>query len=236
MNNCTFSQNFFITQNMVGRLKNVVNPTGILDLLQTIAGLHAKQLGFSMQDLIKRGYCWVLESVYYKKYADIPEQTQVTVTTTPIKPNRAFYFRDYTITDTNGKTLLTATARWLVVNTSTKKIDTNGVVDYKLDLPEKSAFAPYSRIRIDFTTAETLGTYTIRKSDTDILSHMNNTRYADVIFEFYPNNIDSLQIEYIKECKAGEQITVKQVITEQSIYMAGFVNDEKRFVCAIYKD
>lgn len=236
MKSSTFSQNFFITQNMVGGLKDAVNPTGILDLLQTIAGLHAKQLGFSMQDLIKRGYCWVLESVYYKKYADIPEQTQVTVTTAPIKPNRAFYLRDYTITDEKGKILVTATARWLVVNTQTKRIDTSGVVDYNLNLPEQSAFAPYSRIKIDFTTAETIGTYTVRKSDTDILSHMNNTRYADVIFEFYPHNINCLQIEYIRECKCGEQITVKRLLTDQAIYLAGFVNDEKRFVCAIYKD
>lgn len=236
MKNGTFSQNFFITQNMVGSLKDAVTPTGILDLLQTIAGLHAKQLGFSMQDLIKRGYCWVLESVYYKKYADIPEQTQVTVTTTPIKPNRAFYLRDYTITDENGKILVTATARWLVVNTQTKRIDTSGVVDYNLNLPEKSAFAPYSRIKIDFASAEIIGTYTVRKSDTDILSHMNNTRYADVIFEFYPHNISCLQIEYIRECKQGEQITIKCLFIDQTIYLAGFVNDEKRFVCAIYKD
>lgn len=225
-----FTQQYFITQNMIGSLGNKVKPVGILDLFQTTAGLYEKQMGLSMPSLIERGYCWILESVCYTQLKDIPESSLVTVGVTAYNPVRIFYDMDFYIEDSNGDTLVKGSSRWLIIHIDSRRIDLSGQFKYPVKLEDNLKFAELKRIKVDFANAETLGCYTVRKSDTDIVGHFNNTRYADIIYEFFPYVLKELHIDYLKETKLNETLEIKKLQVGNYLFIQGESNGEKRFV------
>lgn len=225
-----FTQQYFITQNMIGSLGNKVKPVGILDLFQTTAGLYEKQMGLSMPSLIDRGYCWVLESVSYTQLKDIPELSLVTVGVTAYNPVRVFYDMDFYIEDATGNTLVKGTSRWLIIHIDSRKIDLSGQFKYPVKLTDNLKFSEFKRIKFNFENAETMGYYTVRKSDTDIVGHFNNTRYADVIYEFFPYALKELHIDYLKETKLNQTLEIKKAQVGDYVFIQGESSGEKRFV------
>lgn len=226
-----FEISTYCTDNLSGSL-NEVKPTGVLDLFQTVAGMHAAALGVSMTDLMNNGRCWVLESVVYESIFPISAHSRVSVKTWFHKPGRLFCCRDYSICDESGAELVKGTSRWLVIDVKTRKPVLNAI-DYGCDGSDERNFVEHNKIRLSFENAETLGRFTVGKSSSDIVGHMNNTRYADVIFEFFPCALKKLQIDYVKECKVGETLEVKKLDDGDKIFVEGNVSGERRFVAEL---
>lgn len=231
--------NFFITDNMTGSL-NTIKPTAVLDIFQSLAGSHVKLLGLSADKMISSGYAWVLQSVKYEKIADLKSETYVKGITVPRKPVGVFYDRDYLIQDEKGNVLIKGTSRWVIVNMKTRKIE----LEKRFSYPEnefceqnlQKEFGKPDRLRVSETDMVKIGEYAVRKSETDILGHMNNTRYADLIFNYFPESLKSLEIEYVKEIKAGECVSVYKKEDGCKTYVLGLVNGEKRFVSRFGKE
>ena len=226
-----FEISTYCTDNLSGSL-NEVKPTGVLDLFQTVAGMHAAALGVSMTDLMNNGRCWVLESVVYESVLPIPSHSRVTVGTWFHKPGRLFCGRDYSICDESGAELVRGTSRWLVIDVKTRK-PVLDAIDYGCEGSDERNFAEHNKIRLSFENAGTLGRFTVGKSSSDIVGHMNNTHYADVIFEFFPCALKKLQIDYVKECKVGETLEVKKLDDGDKIFVEGSVSGERRFVAEL---
>lgn len=218
-----------VTDNQAGNL-DFIKPTGILDIFQTAAGMHAEKLGVSMGELIKNGKCWVLESVNCECLKPICPHDFIRVQTRFADPERLFYVRDYLITDMAGNALVRGSSRWLVLDLKTRKPLTNEV-EYGCSGAFKPA--PHERIRKKFDSAEELGEYVVRRSDLDVVGHMNNTRYADVVFEFFPRSLDCLQIDYVKECRLGERLSVRAVCEDDLIFLEGRCEEERRFTARL---
>lgn len=230
---------FFITDNMTGSL-NTIKPTAVLDIFQSLAGSHVKLLDLSVDKMISSGYAWVLQSVKYEKTADIKSETYVKGVTVALKPVGVFYDREYLIRDKNDNVLIKGTSRWVIVNIKTRKIELGKRFTYpENELCEQNMqneFGKPERLRGSETDMTKIGEYEVRKSETDILGHMNNTRYADLIFNFFPESLKSLEIEYVKEIKAGECVSVYKKDDGCKTYLSGFVNGEKRFVSRFCKE
>ena len=64
---------------------------------------------------------------------------------------------------------------------------------------------------------------------------MNNSKYADIIFEVYDNRnpIKNMTIEYIKESKKDDIIDLYEYEENNKIYYLGKNNDEKLFMAVI---
>ena len=228
-NNLTLD--FLLTDNQSGSL-NQVKPTGILDLFQTIAGAHAAVLGVSMTDLMKNGKCWVLESVQYDVIKPADPHERVYVETRFQIPGKLFYVRDYVIKNADGEVLVKGLSRWLVIEVATRRPVLNAI-DYGCEGVAEDQFATHSKIRTNFDGSVTLGNYQVRCSETDIVGHLNNTRYADIIFDFFPKALKSLQIDYVKECKVGERLEIKSVQDAGLTFVEGSVFGERRFVAKL---
>lgn len=224
----TFSRMFTLTDNASGSL-NVIKPGGILDIFQTAAGVHADNLGVGGRYLMENGKCWVLESVSYKVLGSVLPHSDIAAETYFRNPGRLFYERDYIIYDKSGNKLIIGTSRWLVIDIKTRRPLLNAI-DYGCVGRDECVMSMHEKIRYDFSQAEVSGEYKIHLTETDIVGHFNNSRYADVIFEFYPFALKNLQIDFIKECKAGENITVKSAKGDDGIYVEGSVKGERRFV------
>lgn len=227
----TFRCELTATDNQSGSL-SVVKPTGVLDFFQTIAGAHAEKLGVSAESLIEKGKCWVLESVSFEVVKPISSHSTVTAETYFRTPGRLFYERDYTIYDKSGNKSVIGTSRWLILDVKTRR-PIPGAVAYGCPGRDEYVMKMHEKIRCDFQSAEVMGEYKIHLSETDIVGHFNNTRYADVIFEFFPKTVKKMQIDFIKECLYGETLTVKSLKKEEDILIEGSVNGERRFLAKI---
>lgn len=198
---------FFITQNMLGSLGDEVKPKGILDLFQTAAGLYETEAGLSMQRLISEGYCWVLESIEYEQVLPL-KQGETKVEVKAYRPVKAFYDMDFKMYDFCGRTAVKGSSRWLIIKADTRRIDLSGRFMYPVGVEKNEKFGELKRIKDSFDGAEPSGTFTVRKSDTDIVGHLNNTVYADVIFEIFPFPLKKLHIDYVKETLFKETLSV----------------------------
>ena len=103
-----YTQNFHIpcyNTDAAWRLK----PAAFMDLAQEAAGLHAVELGFGYEDLIKNNTAWILSRVNIK-FVDTPLwRDDVTLTTWHKGANRLFFLRDFIMTDKDGKERVKAT-------------------------------------------------------------------------------------------------------------------------------
>lgn len=227
----TFRCELTATDNQSGSLYEV-KPSGILDFFQTSAGIHAEKSGVSAESLIKNGRCWVLESVSFEVINPIPSHSTVITETYYRTPGRLFYERDYVIYDKSGNKSINGTSRWLILDIKTRR-PISRAIDYGYPGREEYVMPVHEKIRCDFESAEILGEYKIHLSETDIVGHLNNTHYADVIFEFYPRAVKNMQIDFVKECLYGETITVKSLKSGEDVFIEGSVKGERRFLAKI---
>lgn len=83
-------------------------------------------------------------------------------------------------------------------------------------------------------TYSNIGNRTLFYSDLDYNGHVNNTVYADIICDFFPDNInnfqvDELEIYYRSEMKSGETISVSSEIEGNTAYFLGENNNTVHF-------
>jgi acyl-ACP thioesterase len=75
-------------------------------------------------------------------------------------------------------------------------------------------------------SAETIGTYTVKSTDIDIGNHMNNALYVRAFFGFIScddlTNSEPTEIEiaFKSPCFENEVLNVKQIKTEENLYLA----------------
>ena len=200
----------------------VLRPSGILDCFQTVAGIHATVLGLGLRRLLENNHAWVLVRTKYDVYKQIPKESQVIVETWPHVKGAFDYDRDYRILDLDRNVLVKATSKWVIIDTNERKI-LRSPYDYSCECSDEKTYDSFDKIRVKFDDdSKILGTYTIRNTEIDILGHLNNIRYADIIFEFYPYALENLQIDYINETKLGETLTIKEIVEDDSVFIGGF--------------
>ena len=73
---------------------------------------------------------------------------------------------------------------------------------------------------------EEVGRYVVRSTDIDIGHHMNNVAYLRMLFgaftcaELAARPIREAEIAYRKECRQGEELTIRRKVTETSWELA----------------
>ena len=81
----------------------------------------------------------------------------------------------------------------------------------------------------------------MRYSDTDINGHINNIHYADFAcdalhLERYGEGrfVNSIQLDYITECMAGETVSIDTAVQDDCLYARGVGGDgAERFLCTM---
>ena len=81
-----------VTDNMCG-FNRKIKPSGMLDILQSVAGEHANLLKIGYLDLKEKGYAFVLARIKYDLYEEINCYQEIIVETTPLAPGRIDYDR-----------------------------------------------------------------------------------------------------------------------------------------------
>ena len=198
---------FFVTDNMCD-LSRHINPTGLLDILQSIAGEHANLLGIGYEDLKAKGYAFVLARIKYDLYKPIESYTELLVETTPLVPGRIDFDRDFEIYNNKTNELVgIATSKWIIIDLASRRICRSNVFTYPCEVREKGNYDSFEKLSFDEINLDLIYEYEVRHNDVDFIGHMNNTKYASSLI--YNGSVKRFEINFLHEVKLNEVLNIK---------------------------
>ena len=239
-----YTQNFHIpcyNTDAAWRLK----PAAFMDLAQEAAGLHAVELGFGYEDLIKNNTAWILSRVNIK-FVDTPLwRDDVTLTTWHKGANRLFFLRDFIMTDKDGKERVKATTSWLVLNLETRRLVRDPMLmEEGTVCTENVIEAPADKVVMPKDVpAELVLEHAVAYSDVDMNNHTNNAMYMQwamdaVDYETASTKaVKEITINFNRETKAGDVVAIYRACVEKEdglhVYVEGKVEDASSFCVEI---
>lgn len=210
--------------------------SSLLSFLEESACLSADELGFGYDDIAPSGFGFIVVNWYIELNRAIKLGDVLTVHTWPLKPKMLIFLRDFELYCGDEKVGV-CSARWCMIDTKT------------FTPAPVSAFFPeyffdgYNTERaIDFKNWKIPAALTpaecyskcVRFSDYDHYFHVNNTKYADFMFDVFTveelknKSLSSVQITYVKQCKEGEKIVFYKEKHGNTYLIEGKVDGELR--------
>jgi acyl-ACP thioesterase len=239
-----YTQNFHIpcyNTDAAWRLK----PAAFMDLAQEAAGLHAVELGFGYDDLIKNNTAWILSRLNIK-FVDTPLwREDVTLTTWHKGANRLFFLRDFIMTDKDGKERVKATTSWLVLNLETRRLVRDPMLmEEGTVCAEDVIETPADKVQMPKDVpAELVLEHAVAYSDVDMNNHTNNAMYMQwamdaVDYEAASTRaVKEITINFNRETKAGDVVAIYRACVEKEdglhVYVEGKVDDASSFCVEI---
>jgi acyl-ACP thioesterase len=209
-----------------------LKPVAILNYFQEVAGRHAEDLGIGYEATLKKGLAWILIANRFQVIKPIKTQTTITVKTWPNQPKSLACIRQYQIYDEDGDLAVIGSSKWVIIDIVTKKITVINKDLYHGNYENECNFAT------DFTQLKTVTEdatyeYKVGESDIDHYKHMNNSRYAEVIFNSLGtvrfNKYNYFEISYRKEALLGDIIYVAILETERILATGKNRNNDINF-------
>ena len=222
-----FEKEFSVTDNMCNH-NQIMKPSGILDILQSIAGEHANLLKIGYDDILEKNLAFVIARVKFDAYKLIKRYTRLKVVTWPCEASRIEMKRDYEFYDLNtNELLLKASSVWILIDITNRRICRSSSVDYPTNIYPKENYDSFEKLKFDDSEFTFNNSYLVRNSDLDLNNHMNNTKYTETII--YEGNCSFCQIDYVKEAILNDTLTIKTKQEEDILYALGTNNGEVSF-------
>lgn len=198
-----------------------VGPDGCITLeaianyFQEAASNHATELGVGMEHLFQKGQSWVL-SRFFIQLQQFPRwKDQVTIDTWPAGTQRMFALRLFRLRS-GEQELGFGSSAWLLIDLQRRRPLRPDFV-HEFDEPGP-AIGPAGQLpsKVEPPAAPASErAFTVRTSDLDMNRHVNNVKYIDWALEAVPPEtrrdcrLHSLQMEFLAECREGEQVISK---------------------------
>ena len=186
-----------------------IKPSSVLDLFQSVAGMHAEKLSVGFNEMFEKGFLWVILKVKYEVIRKPKVYESVTVITWPKEPKRLDFQRNYKIVDEEDNVIIKGTSQWAVIDKDTRKLTRATDVYKNIEGFCKDDVFDEKLIKVsDFNENEAVYTVQSNFCDFDTNSHVNNIRYADYVLNAInpqkPMDIKGFQIDFHKEITSGE--------------------------------
>lgn len=221
--------------------KSYIRPCAVLDLFQELASTHAENIGVGYDALIEKGYFWVILYEQMEIVRRLPKvHEEVVVKTWPKERYKLEFEREYEICDLEGNVLVKGISNWVLLDCNSRTISKALDVEFNGEYLNKANYSEKQKRKLNLNLDEfdDLYDYTVSLVDLDCNMHMNNARYADIIFNMQsPENYrlwKKLEIAFIKEARLNDKITVKHKSVNQEEHYKGFINGEACFEAILY--
>lgn len=187
-----------------------LTPTGYLRYMQDASNCHMEAVGPSYDELLEKHLSFVLSRQRLQVYEPVFSHDEIKVTTWATVSHGVSFERCYRI-EKEGRTVAEVSSVWALLNTETGRLcrASESGISYGSDEPiamemPRRLLAPDS--------LERLGERTVSYTDTDKNMHMNNTKYADLVWgfmkDFEKKRVKTLDIMYVGEAPLGETLEV----------------------------
>lgn len=185
---------------------------GLLRLVQEIGTRQCTLLGIDEARYRRTHTAFLLAKLCARVYEEIPAGAEVLLCTRPTMAIRAVYHRYTTLSLEDGRVAAAVDARWVLVDTETRRILRKAPEE--LGLPFTSPSVPELPILLPKPEAEPapMGEEKALYSRCDQNRHLNNTRYADIICDYLPlerleaGPVRELTISYHREVPMGHTL------------------------------
>jgi acyl-ACP thioesterase len=195
-----------------------VDPQGRLTLpdlcafLQEAAWRNAEARGVGVVRLAADGLAWVLQRLRIEVAAYPRQGDTVVVTTWARSFERALARRDFEVHDQAGARLAAATSVWVLVDLAARRlVRLPDFVRAAQVAARPPALATEPAALPALETAEHERRVEVRRSDLDVVHHVNNTRYVDWALEAVPEawtdrSPSALDLVFRRECVLGDRV------------------------------
>ena len=206
----------------------VCRPDAVMTLLQDAAVAHANALGVGRACMREHRNCvWMLVRSRYCLRRPLRAGDSVRVDTWAYRTDGLTNDRDFALY-CGGEQVGEASQVWALVDGQRRKI-----VRIR-DFPEIQAMSvvdsdvPVKLRRLVMPALQPAGEYLVAQEDTDINGHMNNAAYLKCVMLPLGAGVgDELQINYERECRAGDRLPLPAAETNGWQYVRG-VNDDQQ--------
>lgn len=208
----------------------------ILSIFQDVASIHAEEIGVGYSDMKNNGLYWVLVRIKIDIKKMPSPNERVKVYTYPLEKGRIDFDRELRITSLGGETLITGVSKWCVIDTVTRALKRTDGVNYLGEyVKEKIYTEPFDKISFSDTNLEEAFSYKVNFADLDHNGHMNNTNYASLVSSLLNGApFRHFEINFISECKKGDEIKVCIKRETDKTFVKGTVGEKISFISLTY--
>jgi len=212
----TFQETFKIRASEIDFNQRATLPA-ICNLLQEVAGNHARELEFDITDLQKDKLTWVLHRLHVQMDRFPEWRETITIKTWPSSGDGLRAYRDFLIMDENGNIIGKSLSYWLIMNIKSrrparipKKILEIAPENASHVLPVTDATFP------EIDQPDYLEEFEVRKTDLDLNRHVNNVHFIKWALASLPNDatVNEIDIQFTAESVLGDTDIVE--VKEQS--------------------
>ena len=208
---------------------DLCRPSALLGYLQDAAGLAAGQFHATNTQMVRaHGHCWMVVRTGFCLDRALRWGDALTIKTWHRGGDKPLMYRDFDLT-VDGRAVGQALSIWTLVDLEHHTLTrpdrfpefagTDGgdlIRDTKLPkLKLPADMAPVEERKLHY-------------SDTDVNGHVNNTRYADLVCDAAALHtappgtfVRGLHIDYVRECKAGEVLSLLGCQGADGFYVQG---------------
>lgn len=231
-----FCQDFSVPCYLTDR-RAVLKPAGFMDLAQEIAYWAAQRLGFGYESLHIHHTAWVLVRMHVHFIHPVNWRDPVSLYTWHKGAHGLFYLRDFDLRDAQGRSAVTATSSWVVMDERTRRLvrpeDLQSLLDPHLQVDDAVA-EPAPKLAPP-KAWEAAGEHRVAWSELDINGHANNVRYVVWAMDCLPEEtwerpVRDLYINFNKETTSGETVSLLRTQEGDSWYVEGRVDGKSCFL------
>lgn len=211
-----------------------VRPGALLRYFQEAVNLQMKDNPPSSEELFARGHAFILSRTGMEIYKDLLPYDEIEVTTWANTSKGATFVRSAQIFK-NGELAADIVTTWALVDINERKlIRVKDAVLGLGTLDELPEIGVPEKVRIPEGEMGKVGEKTVFYSDIDRNSHMNNTRYVDMMCDFLPDvenkKIRAFTVNYVSESKLGEKLDIYHKNSDGLDYFCAVKEDGKHSV------
>ena len=191
-------------------VNGVCRTSTLLRFLQTAANSQLAEHGMTYDALKARKRAFILSRIHMEFDESPRAYVPIVAATAPCESRGFRFLRCYELLRGDCR-IGRATSVWALIDTDTHALVR--VSDFTLPIEHVAApDALPAPIRFPCEPT-TVGEYRVRYAELDQNGHMNNTHYPDIYADFLPMEsmrIASLSIDYRKEARGGDTLTVQR--------------------------
>ena len=211
--------------------RDLLKPSGVLNLFQDAACAHAEKLGVGFKAMLENNLYWVLLSVRYEVRAFPEKRQEVVVETWPSHTAGPLYGREYEIRDAAGRLLIIGESSWATIRADSRKTAlVRHIYGEDASFPDRKVFAD-KPARLPVPEIESTAQTVCRYTELDGNEHINNAVYPDYLWNALKpeQSPRRFMIEYHKELREGDTVDLAFDIEENGVLTEGRRDGERAF-------
>ncbi len=188
----------------------------LCNYLQESAGLHARQLGVSVDQLRREGMTWFLWRLHLR-IGELPSWGEaVTIETWPAELGKPFAIRDFRLS-VGDRELGVATSAWLLMDIVKKRPIRHypsRIRDLHPDEPQRALPDTFHRLPA-LDAPDATCDFVARRGDLDLNGHLNHVATIAAMLEAVPaeqvseRRLEALEVEFRGEGRHGDTLEAR---------------------------